>query len=132
MNGIGSGLQYASQALNAFSWGMATTAHNLANINTSDFKPQQAVYATGPDGWGVELDAIIPKAQVTNAQPRPVAGDAFQIGVASTQGVAHMPSETDVAREMTEMIATEYGYKANAVLVRTGDAMQGSLLDMKA
>ena len=118
--------------MNAFSWDMATTAHNLANINTSDFKPQHAVYATGPDGWGVELDAIIQKAQVTNAQTRPIAGDAFRNSITLAQGVAHMPSETDVAREMTEMIATEYGYKANAVLLRTGEAVLGSLLDMKA
>ena len=42
------------------------------------------------------------------------------------------PGGTDLGREMTQMISTQRTYEANAQVVRTGDAMLGTLLDLKA
>ncbi|MEG6593103.1 flagellar basal body rod C-terminal domain-containing protein, partial [Desulfovibrio sp. 1188_IL3213] len=45
---------------------------------------------------------------------------------------ATSPSVTNLAREMVSMISTQHAYTANAATVRTGDAMLGTLLDIKA
>ena len=89
MSGITGSMNLGASAMNAHAWGMAVTAHNVANVNTAGFTPQHAVYATGPGG-------------------------------------------TDLGREMTQMISTQRTYEANAQVVRTGDAMLGTLLDLKA
>ena len=50
----------AASGLNAFGNGMNVTAHNIANVETADFQPQVAHYATGPEGQGVELQIMPP------------------------------------------------------------------------
>ena len=45
---------------------------------------------------------------------------------------AASPSGTDLGREMVAMITTQHAYKANAAVDHTGDAMLGTLLDIKA
>lgn len=45
--------------MNTHSWGMAVASHNVANVSTAGFEPQRAVYATGPAGQGVRLDAVL-------------------------------------------------------------------------
>jgi flagellar basal-body rod protein FlgC len=42
------------------------------------------------------------------------------------------PSGTELSAEITRMISTQHAYEANAQVVRTSDAMLGTLLDIKA
>ena len=52
-------LQIGASALNAFSWGTAVTAHNVANVSTAGFEPRRAVYSSNPNNQGVSFDAVL-------------------------------------------------------------------------
>lgn len=133
MSGINTSMQMGASAMNTHSWGMAVSAHNVANVSTADFEPQRAVYATGPAGQGVRLDAVLQRNG-----PVGTGGTAYNAAQAVydvTAGLpleAASPSGTNLAREMVSMISTQHAYKANATTVRTADAMLGTLLDIKA
>ena len=124
MSGTSDSMYIGASALNAHSWGMAVTAHNVANVNTAGFTPRRAVYAEGPDARGVRLDAVLQDA----------AGrfDVAASGEPSMPPEFVNPSGTDLGREMTRMISTQRTYEANAQTVRSADAMRGVLLDIKA
>ncbi|WP_022656058.1 flagellar basal body rod C-terminal domain-containing protein [uncultured Desulfovibrio sp.] len=126
MSGITDSMYIGALAMNAHSWGMAVTAHNVANVNTAGFTPQQAVYATGPGGRGVRLDAVL---QDAGAAGRLAAGTDND---PSMPPEVVNPSGTDLGREMTQMISTQRTYEANARTVRASDAMLGALLDLNA
>ncbi len=126
MSGITGSMHIGASAMDAHSWGMAVTAHNVANVNTAGFTPQRAVYATGPGGRGVRLDAVLQDAGAAGRL------DAATNSDPSMPPEFVNPSGTDLGREMTQMISTQRTYEANAQTVRTGDAMLGVLLDLKA
>ena len=133
MSGITGSMNLGASAMNAHSWGMAVTAHNVANVNTAGFTPQHAVYATGPGGRGVRLDAVLQDSGVAGRLPAEFRNDpAVSAAPASVESDFVNPGGTDLGREMTQMISTQRTYEANAQVVRTGDAMLGTLLDLKA
>lgn len=137
MSSIFTGMNVAASAMDAHSRGMAVTAHNLANVNTAGFEPQRAAYATGPQGRGVRLDGVFQGSGLAGAVDRSAAGGLSGSAPLSSAAFglvpeAVRPGATDPAREMTQMISTQRGYEANARIVRSGEAMLGTLLDMKA
>ncbi|MDR2743771.1 MAG: flagellar basal body protein [Desulfovibrio sp.] len=149
MNGITESMSIGAQALNSYSVGMAVTAHNVANVNTSGFKPQTAVFATGPNGVGVQLETIFQGNGL--ARPRPldmpdslaapadVYGEAAVNSAMPSNGDANgmppefvNPSGTDLGREMVNMIIAQYSFEANTVTIRAADEMAGTLLNITA
>ncbi len=127
MNGINS-IHYAASAMNALTLGMAVSAHNVANINTAAFVPQRAVYANGANGQGMQLDAVLRDAGTLS---RWSASNAVY-DVTPNEFVKHSsPSGTDLSTEISRIISTQHAYEANAQIVRTSDAMLGTLLDIK-
>lgn len=125
MSGISDSMYTGASALYAHSWGMAVTAHNVANVNTAGFTPQRAVYADVSGSRGVQLDAVLRDDAARRF------GSAVNRDPAMPPEFVN-PSGTDLAREMTQMISTQRTYEANARTVRTADAMLGILLDIKA
>lgn len=113
----------AAGALKAQSQGLAVTAHNVANVSTGGFRPRHAAYATGPEGFGVRLNAVLPPAE---------APDPAQAVYDVTANAGLVPSGTDLAVGAVEMISAQHAYAANAQAVRTADAMLGTLLDIRA
>jgi flagellar basal-body rod protein FlgC len=120
----------AATALNAFGTGVQVTAHNLANVLTDGFKAGRVTYQDLPRYSGTA-------AQV---QTR-LGGDGPLIPV---QGLPRDPStpawvpngfvegsNTDVAREMVNLIVTHRGYQANAKVVPTVDSMLGTIINLK-
>ena len=136
MSGINTSMQLGASAMNTHSWGMAVSAHNVANVSTAGFEPQRAVYATGPAGQGVRLDAVLQGNGPAGSSGTGGTGfNAAQAVYDVTAGLpleATNPSRTNLAREMVSMISTQHAYTANDATVRTGDAMLGTLLDIKA
>lgn len=132
MSSISASMQYGAQAMNSLSWGMATTAHNLANVSTAGFKPQHPVYATGPDGWGVQVDAVLQDVTARGQQPATVQRELGYNTASAGTVESVRPSATDIAREMAQMVATSAGYNANAKVEASADAMLGYILDIKA
>lgn len=101
-------------ALSALSTQQDVTANNVANVNTDGFKASSVAFESGPDGMGVNVGAI---QESTTAGPQ----------VEGTEG-----SNTDVGREMVDMITTSRAFSANAVAVRVSEEMTGHLLNMIA
>lgn len=133
--GISSALYLGAGAMQAHSWGMAVSAHNVANVSTDGFTPQRALFATGPGGRGVTLDTVLrepPLGGAVSAQDRPGAVSGGDAHVAGLPPEALRPSGTELAKEMPRMIVTQRTYEANAQTVRTADDMLGTLLNIKA
>ncbi len=132
--GISSALYMGAGAMQAHSWGMAVSAHNVANVSTDGFTPQRALFATGPGGRGVTLDTVLrepPLGGAVSAPDRPGAsGDVS--AAAGLPPEAMRPSGTELAKEMPRMIITQRTYESKAQTVRTADDMLGTLLNIKA
>lgn len=125
MDGINNSLKISASALGVFGTGMQVAAHNVANVSTDGFMPQRTVYATGANGIGVELDAVLTQdgmgeinPNINNRNDR-VHGD-----------LAH--SGTDVAKEFVHMIEMRNAFEANALAVRTADELTGIISDIIA
>ena len=98
-----SGLQANRQALDI-------QANNVANVNTQNFRPQQASFQESvPAGSGVTLSA---------------AGR----GLAAADG----SSGTDLASSITNSLVYEAGFKLSAKVVQAADQNLGTLIDLKA
>lgn len=125
-----SSIHSAASALQAFSTGMQVTAHNIANTNTPEFRASSTVLAESAPPGGV---------YVADVQQSSTSGGYIQslqpvenpeTGRLDTQWQTVEASNTDLAREMVDMISWQRGYEANAVVIRTHDDMSGVLLDM--
>ena len=132
--GISSALYMGAGAMQAHSWGMAVSAHNVANVSTDGFTPQRALFATGPGGRGVTLDTVLREPPLGGAVSAPdrrgASGDVS--AAAGLPPEAMRPSGTELAKEMPRMIITQRTYESNAQTVRTADDMLGTLLNIKA
>jgi flagellar hook-associated protein FlgK len=89
----------AASAVRAFSRGMVVSAHNVANMNTEGYYPQEATYVESGNG-GVDVD----------------------IRTSGTQGV-------NLEQEQVNLIASEAAIKANMEVIRASDKTLGVLLD---
>lgn len=119
-------------ALNALSTQMQVSANNVANMNTNGFQASRAQLETGQGGQGVRVASIdkdttpgplVPGLETTR---NPETGRL----AASRQYVEG--SNTDLAREFTQMTAVQRAYEANAVTIRSQDEMFGAVLDILA
>lgn len=115
-----SSLSSSLSALNAFDKKMGVTAHNVANVNTDDFKKSRAVLKEGQNK-SVEVD--ISKVN-TEGYPKPDA--------AGKNGEPKELSNVDLAQEMTSLITTQRGYEANLKPVEAYDEMTGTVIDIKS
>lgn len=109
-------------AFRSFGAGLRVGAHNLANVLTPNFKAGSVSYAELPAQAGVT-------ASVT--QPAKASGSSLTPGPPiSYAGSSLKPSNTDVAREMVDLIVTSRTYQANAKMSGTVDSMLGTVIDM--
>ena len=96
-----------------------STAHNIANVNTHDFKKSRAAFEdTSPAGVKVTLSRV-----ETPGTPLPadeVIGDG------------HEMSNVSLEEELVDLITTGHSFSANIKTIRTEDEMQGALLDIIA
>ncbi len=109
-------------ALNAFSNGMAVSAHNIANVSTPNFTSWEYHYGAGPGGT-VQL-------QVNNSPIRLDNADALNplpptFNESETIGMAN--NTVDLATEFTHQISTQNAFEANAIAIRSRDEMYDSL-----
>ena len=121
----------SASALNAFSVGLSVTAHNIANVNTNGFNPSHVVYETGPGDQGVRVSDV---TKDTLAAPRPPMELVVQHpgGFSENiQGTVIDPSNTNLAREMVDLITTQRFFEGNAAAFHVGNEMTGALLDLK-
>lgn len=101
-------------ALSALSTVQEVSANNIANVNTDGFRASSVLLETGPEGQGVQVGAI----QETTT-PGTIIGDVES-------------SNTDIGREMVDMMTTSHAFSANVVAIRASEQMTGHLLNMIA
>lgn len=114
------GLRNALSSIRAHERKMNVHANNIANANTNGYKRDQAVLQEGRDG-AVRVDLT---KDMSPAPQDPLAPDA--------PGMETELSNVDLADELTGMVPTEIGYKANLKSIRSRDEMLGTLLDTLA
>lgn len=93
-------------SINAHQTLQNTSAHNVANVNTDGFVPQDTrIQNSG--------ESVTPNTRVAsdNGSPR---------------------SQTNLAKELTDQIVAEDTTAVNVTAIKTQDEMLGSLLDIKA
>jgi flagellar hook-associated protein FlgK len=82
---------------------LGASAHNVANLNTPHFQRHVVDQQAAAGGAGVKV----------------AAGRSAQEGVALEQ-------------EAVEQLSSTYAFNANLQVLRTGEAMAGALLDVRA
>jgi flagellar basal-body rod protein FlgC len=114
------GLNSTLSSLQAHDRKLNVNANNIANVNTNGYKRDRALLEEGRPG---EVRVTLSKDQ-SPAPEDPLAPDA--------PGLEKELSNVDLADELTGMIPTEIGYKANLKTIRARDELIGTLLDTLA
>jgi flagellar basal-body rod protein FlgC len=117
-----SAISSALSGLLAFAKKTNVISNNLANTLTDDFKKSRVTMKEGSKG-GVE--AVVEKV---NSPGYPIPEIIRQDSNVS----AKETSNIDIAEEMTNLILTSKGYKANLKTIKAADENLGALLDIKA
>ncbi len=95
-------LGITTSALRAYCTKQNVTANNVANMNTEDFKPSEAIMNEDKNG------GVYVTTRKTGS------------------------SEVDLTKEMVDMMTTSEGLKANLKTLKTTDEMTKSIIDIKA
>ncbi|TVQ96428.1 MAG: flagellar biosynthesis protein FlgG [Desulfovibrionales bacterium] len=119
------------QAMQAIGLSRQIGANNVANMNTPEFKASRLMLETGPDGYGVR-----PQSIDEDVAPGPLVpalqGEMDQDGMLSTVWGMVEGSNTELITEMVSAIRDERAFQANVAMVRTGDEMTGTVLELRA
>lgn len=102
-------------ALRALDQKQATTANNIANSETDEFKKSRTLIEEGQQGTPTA------KNQVVNT-PGPQILEA--------DGSMRELSNVDLVDEITEMVPTKHAYEANLKAIQTENEMTDSTLDL--
>lgn len=121
------GLNSAYTALRANQFRVDVGANNVANVNTDEFRA--STVQTADEAY---INDIGNGTRVTGAYAPPRPGP-MAVDTAAPSGQAGMieQSNTDLATEMTNMMAARSAYGVNAAMVATADEMNQTLLDIK-
>ncbi len=119
-------------ALGALGTRMAVTANNIANMNTNEFRASRAHLETGPQDQGVRVADIRESTAPGPMVPSLERVEDPDTGRVSTEYQYVEGSNTDLAREMVDMISTQHAYDANAAVIRTESEMHGTVLNLIA
>ncbi len=107
-----SGISAPVSALNAFGTKMSSTADNIANSQSVNFKKTRVVLTEQDNNVGV-------KAQVSKVNTP---------GVIDSSG--EELSNVDMAEEITSMIPTSRNFEANVKTIQTMDEMTGTIINI--
>lgn len=129
--GIRESLYLASSALQTHTTEIHISAHNIANVSTDGYEPWRALTATGPQGKGVRVDALVRDGEPLGRQDSQDMVKEKNFAQTSEADDLHS-SGTDIAREFALMIDSHHAFDANASIIHTADEMLGTLLNIKA
>ncbi|WP_028101069.1 flagellar basal body protein [Pseudoduganella violaceinigra] len=108
-----SALQAGLSGLQANQQALGVEAHNVANLATQNFQPQQAKFQETQGGTSVTISTA-----------------ARNLSAADTAGAA--PSGTDPASSITNSLVYKANFDLSAKVVQAADERIGTLLDIKA
>ncbi len=108
-------------AFRAFGTKMGVTTHNVANVETEEFKKSRAVLE---EGTRSDVQVDINRIDTPGSHIMTYASDG-------TMRETEM-SNVDVGEELVESILTQRGYEANVSTIKTLDEVLGTIIDMKS
>jgi len=115
-------------AMRATATAQQVTAHNVANVNTEEFRASRTTFEEVPNLGGSRVQEVrrtsAPGGVVS--VDKPVAGED---GIPVQSRLMVRASNTELAREVTAMMRNENAFAANAAVIRTRDDMIGGLMD---
>lgn len=125
-------------AMSAFGQGLNTTAHNLANINTQDFRAWSRVYSEGQPGQG-------PRAVIENGEDVFGVRDRVSVSFLESSDPEAAPDQisendllpedmsgntVDLARETVNLITDQRAFEANAAVISTRQTLDDDVLGL--
>ena len=114
-----SAIHTALSGLTAFSKQIEVVAHNIANVNTDGFKKPKTEFVEIPNG------GVLPVVEKDDSSGPTVLRDT-----GSNQTMVEL-SNVDLGEEVVQQIVAQRSFEANLQTLRTGDALLGSILDIK-
>lgn len=126
-------------ALQTFGNGTSVTAHNLANMNTTDFRRWSHTNVSG-SGESVRLHvepggvpgSTLPESPFTSAFP----GGRDQVSLSEGAGTGmdavgwSGENTVDLAQEMTSLTVDQTGFEANAAVIGTLSELDSTVLGL--
>lgn len=110
-----SGISSSLPGLSVFGRKLSVSAHNVANVNTDEFKTTRATIEEDKNG--------LPRLNTKTIEtPGPI--------IEESDGSRRELSNVELAREIPEMSISQRGYEANINALKVQDEMIGTLLDM--
>ncbi len=114
-----SAIHTASSGLTAVGKQVEVVANNVANVNTDGFKKSRTEFVEIPSG------GVLPVVEKDDSSGPSVLRDT-----GGKQTMAEL-SNVDLGEEAVQQIVAQRSFEANLQTVRTGDALLGSILDIK-
>ena len=113
MSGLNALFSTALSGMNAAGAIVNTAASNIANMDSAGYKAARVNLAESSTGGGVDVVSI-----TRDPSPGPLDQDGQEL------------SNVDPATEMVNLKKGALLYKANAAVIKVGDELTGTLLDM--
>ena len=113
MSGLNALFSTALSGLHAAGAILNTAASNVANLDSAGYKAARVDLASSPDGRGVDVVSI-----TRDPSPGPLDEDGNEL------------SNVDLASEMVNLKKGAILYQANAAVIKVGDQLTGTLLDL--
>lgn len=117
---------------------MDVIAHNVANVNTNDFKSSSARFT---DSFSQTIqNARQAREDSPGTNPMQV-GSGVSLGSIEqstapgakvmVNGETETLSNTNIAKEITDMITTQRGFEANTKVIPIADSMMEEIINLK-
>ncbi|MGE0642894.1 MAG: flagellar basal body rod protein FlgC [Nitrospira sp.] len=114
-----SAIHTALTGLTAFGKHLEVVAHNIANVNTDGFKKFRTTFVEAP------TSGVLPVIDKDSSSGPTVLRDTGYTPIAVEL------SNTDLGEELVQELLAQRSFEANLHTIQTGDALLGSLLDLK-
>jgi flagellar basal-body rod protein FlgC len=114
-----SAIHTALSGLSAFGKQIEVVAHNVANLNTDGFKKSRTEFVE------VQTGGVLPVVQKDDTLGptvlRDTGGNQFPVEL----------SNVDLGEETVQQMLAQRSFEANLQTIKTGNALLGSVLDIK-
>ena len=114
-----SAIHTALTGLTAFGKQLEVVAHNIANVNTDGFKKFRTTFVEAP------ASGVLPVVEKDNSPGPTVLRDSGR------NQLEIELSNTDLGEELVQQMLAQRSFEANLHTIKTGDALLGSILDLK-
>ena len=114
-----SAIHTALSGLAAFGKQIEVVAHNVANVNTDGFKGSKTEFVEVPTG------GVLPVVEKDDSSGPTVLRER-----GGSQAMVEL-SNVDLGEEAVQQIVAQRSFEANLQTLRAGDALLGSILDIK-